>query len=86
MRDERGRFVSATAQNLLNKSAELEQQAQELILAENKPPTWLKAVVVYFAEVLGITPEEFGSRIRIQHPTSADPVLLVDDLSVVSWI
>ena len=86
MRDEKGRFVSATAQNLLIHSAELEKRAQELILAENEPPVWLKDVVVHFAAALGITPEEFGSRIRIQHPTPNDPVLLVDDKSVISWI
>jgi len=55
-------------------------------LAENEPPVWLKKVVVHFAEALGITPEEFGSRVRIQHPTPNDPVLLVDDKSVISWI
>lgn len=92
-RDAGGRFISARAAEMMNesvvlkqRSVELERAAEDLVKAENEPPEWLKGLIVAIANHFGITPEEFTERVRIYHPTPGDPVLLVDDRAVVSWV
>lgn len=85
-RDEKGRFVSNNALALLEQSKALSEQAELLIQQENEPPSWLKGVVIAFAQAIGITPEEFQERVKVVHPTPDDPVLLIDRKPVVSWI
>jgi len=81
-----GRFISATAQAMLEQSRELEEKAQQLIAAENTPPSWLKDVVIAFTSIIGITPEEFEAQVKVIHPTSHDPVLLMRGNPIISWI
>lgn len=107
-RDEKGRFVSARALELIKKAeaiqdiaaekaeqlqaeaaeqaTALNSQADALIQAETNAPEWLKALVVSVATHLGITSEEFSERVRVHHPTPADPVLLVDGKAIVAWV
>lgn len=85
-RDEKGRFVSVTAQALLEQSKALSAKADELISTENEVPAWLKGVIITFAQSIGITPEEFAAEVRIAHPTPDDPVLLMRGKPLVSWV
>jgi len=85
-RDEKGRFISTSAQALLMQSKELEKKAQELIEAENNPPSWLKEMIIAFAQIIGITPEEFAEQIKVVHPASFDPVLIIQGKPIISWI
>lgn len=85
-RDEKGRFVSARAIALKQEAAALTAQAEELIKKENEPPAWLKSLVITIARELGVTAEEFQERIKIIHPTPADPVITVDGRALVAWV
>jgi len=71
---------------LKKRSEELAAKADELVKAETEPPEWLKSLVVAIADHFGISAEEFAERVRVYHPTPADPVLTVDGKAVVSWV
>lgn len=92
-RDSKGRYIPqeasrlASKSNALQKQAELlAQEAEELIEKENNPPEWLKTAIVAFASSCGVTAEEFSQRVKLVHPSPADPVLLIDGKSAFSYI
>ena len=92
-RDNRGKFISVAAAEILQKADEtsaiavmLQKKAEKLIEAENEPPAWLKSLILALAVEVGVTVEEFSSRIKIVHPTPTDPVLLLDGKTVLCWV
>lgn len=85
-RDEKGRFISAKAGEMIAAAKDLTAEAEKLISVENEPPVWLKKLIVAIALELDITADEFTKRVKVVHPTPLDPVLLVDGKTIISWI
>ncbi len=86
IRDHQGRFISPTRQELQEKIQAVEAAADKFLETESHPPEWLRNLICVVAGEFGITPAEFESRIKVVHPTPADPILLVDGKAIVSWI
>lgn len=85
-RNEKGRFIPAKAAEMIGTAHALQVEAEKLIQAENNQPQWLKNLIVVIAKELGVTTEDFAARVKIHHPTPADPVLLIDCKAYIAWI
>ena len=84
LRDSKGRYASARA--LAEEANALAEKALDLVEAESQPPEWLRSLLVVIADHFGITAEEFKARVRVVHPTKADPIIMVDGKAIVSWV